>query len=108
MYSMQYSTNDDEDKSKDIQCAECGSKDVVTDETRGERICGNCGLVAEARMINLGSEWRAYNRDEYNKRARSEMTSFSMKEDLSTYIGFENRDALGQTLIRSLSLRKKY
>lgn len=79
-------------------CTECGSTNIVTDETRGEKICGECGIVLEDRMINMGSEWRAYNREEFNKRARTETSTFSMNEDLSTYIGFENRDALGQVL----------
>ena len=80
-------------------CPECGSKEVVFDETRGEEICSNCGIVITEKMINPGSEWRAYNREEYNRRARTETnSSFSMSEDLSTYIGFENRDALGQVL----------
>ena len=98
MYSQQYEVPSDKEEKEAVTCNECGSTSIVTDETRGERICGDCGLVAEARMINFGSEWRAYNRDEYNKRARSETSSFNLKEDLSTYIGFENRDALGQTL----------
>ena len=81
-----------------IECTDCGSKDIVTDETRGEKICGSCGLVIEARMLNFGSEWRAYNREEFEKRARTETSTYTMNEDLSTYIGFENKDALGQVL----------
>ena len=81
-----------------LECTDCGSKDIVTDETRGEKICGSCGLVIEARMLNFGSEWRAYNREEFEKRARTETSTYTMNEDLSTYIGFENKDALGQVL----------
>jgi len=81
-----------------IKCTECGSTNIVTDESRGEQICGNCGLVIQARMINMGSEWRAYNREEFNRRARTEVSSFTMKDSLSTFIGIENRDAFGQAL----------
>ncbi|MHA2364391.1 MAG: transcription initiation factor IIB [Candidatus Hodarchaeales archaeon] len=90
--------SDFDNEDEKISCSECGSPNVLTDDVRGERICGDCGLVNEARILNTGSEWRAYNREEFNKRARTEAMSFSMQNDLSTYIGFENRDALGQTL----------
>ena len=45
------------------QCANCESNDIITDENRGEKICSQCGLVIEDRMIDVGSEWRAYNQD---------------------------------------------
>ena len=61
-------------------------------------VCSNCGLIIEDHMINTSSEWRAYNREEFEKRARTETTSYTMNNNLSTFISFENRDALGGTL----------
>ncbi len=81
-----------------IECPNCGSTDIITDESRGEQICSQCGLVIEDRMVDFGSEWRAYNQDEHEKRARTEVTSYSLTNDLSTYIGIENKDALGQRI----------
>ncbi|MHA1984731.1 MAG: transcription initiation factor IIB [Candidatus Hodarchaeales archaeon] len=50
-------------------------------------------------MIDFGSEWRAYNKEEYNRRARTESNNGSiLTEDLSTFIGFENRDVFGNIL----------
>ncbi len=87
------------DDTEVIKCPECGSiGTIVEDSNRGEKICSNCGLVIEDRMINTGTEWRAYNREEFEKRARTETTSYTMNDDLSTFIGFENRDSLGQVL----------
>ena len=34
------------------KCPECGSKNLMHDEQRGEVICGNCGLVIEEKMID--------------------------------------------------------
>lgn len=81
-----------------IVCPNCGSTDIITDETRGETICSQCGLVIEDRMVDFGTEWRAYNQDEHDKRARTEVSTYSLTNDLSTYIGRENRDALGQVI----------
>ena len=88
-----------QDEIKEIlECQNCGSTDIITDEARGEAICSQCGLVIEERMIDIGSEWRAYNQEEFEKRARSEGSPYRLNDDLSTYIGFENKDASGQQL----------
>ena len=80
------------------ECQNCGSNDLLTDKTRGEMICSRCGLVIEDRMIDQGSEWRAYNQTEFEKRARNEVLSYSLTNDLSTYISGENKDASGQNI----------
>jgi len=41
-------------------CIECGSTDIICDETRGETICNNCGLVIKEHMVDMGPEWRSY------------------------------------------------
>lgn len=87
-----------EEVEREIQCPNCGSKDIITDETRGEKICSSCGLVVEDRMVDFGTDWRAYNQDEREKRTRAEVSTYRINDDLSTYIGFENKDAWGQTL----------
>ena len=96
--SLENRTILEEEDEKQIICPNCGSNDIITDETRGEKICSQCGLVIEDRMVDPGTEWRAYNKDEFEKRARSETSSYSLNNDLSTYIGFENTDALGQSI----------
>lgn len=80
------------------ECSDCGSNDIISDENRGEKICSQCGLVIEDRMIDVGSEWRAYNQEEYQKRSRAEISSYSLVNDLSTYISVGNKDALDQPL----------
>ena len=96
--SLENRTILEEEDEKQIICPNCGSNDIITDETRGEKICSQCGLVIEDRMVDPGTEWRAYNKDEFEKRARSETSSYSLNNDLSTYIGFENTDALGHSI----------
>lgn len=86
------------DTIEQLECQNCGSKNIITDEGRGEQICSDCGLVIEDRMLDYSSEWRAYNQEEHEKRARTEFFSYSLTNDLSTYIGIENKDALGQPI----------
>ena len=80
------------------ECQNCGSKEIITDKTRGEMICSQCGLVIEDKMVDFSIEWRAYNQTEFEKRARTETTSYTLNKDLSTYIGLENKDASGQSI----------
>ncbi|MFX1452811.1 MAG: TFIIB-type zinc ribbon-containing protein, partial [Promethearchaeota archaeon] len=45
-------------------CSECGSAEITNDETRGELICRNCGMVLSEKLIDQGPEWRAFNLEE--------------------------------------------
>jgi transcription initiation factor TFIIB len=51
-------------------CAEC-TGELISDSSRGEIICSNCGLVTESKIIDQGQEWRAYSTAENNSRSRS-------------------------------------
>ena len=98
------------------KCPECKSIDIVRDIEMGESVCGNCGLVIEASLLNRGAEWRAFTPQESKFRARAgDPTKYShYDKGLSTTIQVE-RDALGRPLspkvrhqmwrLRSLHLR---
>lgn len=51
------------------RCSECGGS-IVSDYTRGETYCSNCGLVISEKNIDRGPEWRAYNHEQMAKRVR--------------------------------------
>ncbi len=53
-------------------CDNCGLPDIISDNTRGQLVCGSCGLVAEDRTISIEQDWRAYNAEEGKNRARAE------------------------------------
>ncbi|KAA8493950.1 Transcription initiation factor IIB [Porphyridium purpureum] len=46
------------------QCTECGSDDIVEDWKQGTLVCRGCGLVLQAEIVDLGSEWRTFTSDE--------------------------------------------
>ena len=49
----------DEQQVEDIvKCLDCGSRNLTRDETRGEVVCDDCGLVLEDNVIDQGAEWR--------------------------------------------------
>jgi transcription initiation factor TFIIB len=83
-----------------INCPECGSVHLSKDYSRAELVCGNCGLVVDEAFIDHGPEWRAFDSDQREKRARtgSPMTYILHDKGLSTAIGWTNRDAYGKSI----------
>ena len=44
----------DEQQVEDIvKCGDCGSRNLTRDETRGEVVCDDCGLVLELSLIHI-------------------------------------------------------
>jgi len=71
------------------KCPECGGKQFLEDETRGELRCAKCGLVVKEFMIDTGQEWRAFDSEQISKRARTGAPLTFTKHDkgLTTEIG---------------------
>ncbi len=85
---------------QNIVCAECGSNNLVQDNTRGELVCGDCGLVLEEHIIDQGPEWRAYEGKEMDKKARTGSPAHLMIHDkgLSTMIDWHDEDIFGKKI----------
>ncbi|MHA1270459.1 MAG: transcription initiation factor IIB [Candidatus Helarchaeota archaeon] len=81
-------------------CPECLSNEIIIDNQRGERTCGNCGLVIDEREIDQGPEWRAFTTDERNKRSRvGSPTTYTVHDKgLSTVIDWHDKDSYGKKL----------
>ncbi len=84
-------------------CPECKSKNIRSDEGRGEKVCGNCGLVLEENMIQEGPEWRAFDAEQRNSRARAgaPLKYMSPNKGLVTEIDQYNRDIRGRKIAPS-------
>jgi len=82
------------------QCPECGSHHLSKDYSRAELVCRNCGYILDENMIDQGPEWRAFDSEQREKRARtgSPMTYTIHDKGLSTTIGWTNRDAYGKAI----------
>ena len=83
-----------------IQCPECSSTHLSKDYARAELVCQDCGLVIDQDFIDHGPEWRAFDSDQREKRARvgAPMTYTIHDKGLSTMIGWKNRDSYGKSI----------
>lgn len=81
-------------------CPECGSTHLQTDHGRGEMVCETCGLVLDDAFIDQGPEWRAFDSEQREKRARTgaPMTYTIHDKGLSTMIGWKNKDSYGKSI----------
>ncbi|WP_135822672.1 transcription initiation factor IIB [Halostella litorea] len=80
-------------------CPEC-SGSVRADTERGETVCEDCGLVVEEDEIDHGPEWRAFDAGERDRKSRvgAPTTKMMHDEGLSTNIGWQDKDAYGNSL----------
>jgi transcription initiation factor TFIIB len=83
-----------------MKCPSCGSFHLINDYSRAELVCNRCGLVIDAEIIDRGPEWRAFDSEQLEKKARtgSPMTYTIHDKGLSTAIGWQNRDAYGRSI----------
>ncbi|HKJ97016.1 MAG TPA: TFIIB-type zinc ribbon-containing protein, partial [Thermoplasmataceae archaeon] len=82
------------------RCPECSSTQLVRDYERGELICNNCGIVIDESYIDQGPEWRAFDSEQNESRARagSPMTFTIHDKGLSTDISWKNKDSYGKSI----------
>ncbi len=83
-----------------IECPECGGVHLSRDYSRAELVCEDCGLVIAEDFIDHGPEWRAFDSEQREKRARTgaPMTYTIHDKGLSTVIGWKNRDSYGKSI----------
>jgi transcription initiation factor TFIIB len=91
-YKIEYTT----------KCPECNSSNIVKDNQRAEIVCSNCGLVIREEIADHGPEWRAFNKEQSDKKARTgPPTKYTLHDKgLSTNISWINRDAYGKKIPR--------
>jgi transcription initiation factor TFIIB len=81
------------------RCPECEGN-LVADESRGETVCEDCGLVVESGAIDHGPDWRTIDDGERtnNSRVGAPRTKLLHDEGLSSTIDWKDRDAYGRSL----------
>ena len=88
-------------KAEEIQrCSECGSTRLIQDSEVAEIVCMDCGCVVSERLADRGPEWRAFNKEQREKRARTgaPVTFTIHDKGLSTLIDWRDRDVLGRKI----------
>jgi transcription initiation factor TFIIB len=83
-----------------LKCPKCNNTHLTKDYSRAELVCEKCGLVIDADIIDHGPEWRAFDREQRDKKTRtgSPMTYSRHDKGLSTIISWQNRDAYGHSI----------
>ena len=88
-------------EAEEIQrCFECGSTRLIRDSEVAEIVCMDCGCVASEKLADRGPEWRAFNKEQREKRARTgaPVTFTIHDKGLSTLIDWRDRDVLGRKI----------
>jgi transcription initiation factor TFIIB len=82
------------------QCPECGSTRLMRDYECAEIVCTNCGIVVATEPADQGPEWRSFDNEQHEKRARvgAPLTFTIHDKGLSTLIDWQDRDIYGKSL----------
>ncbi len=82
------------------KCPSCGSTNIISDPSRGERYCGRCGLVLEENMFDFGPEWRAFDMEQADKRSRTGglLKYAKLTQGLTTEINKYDTDIKGRAI----------
>ena len=82
------------------RCPECGSKKIIRDYEHGELVCGECGYIVADMLVDTGPEWRAFDSEQKERRARGGAPLKYSKPDkgLTTEIDQYNKDIRGVKL----------
>lgn len=90
---------EDEQTNTRNRCSECGG-DVYRDDSQGELVCSECGLVIDDTNIDPGPDWRAFGSEEKKEKSRvgAPVTNMMHDKGLSTNIGWKDQDAYGNQL----------
>ena len=84
----------------DVKCPECNSIKVMRDEEKGEIVCQSCGLIISEDEVDFGKEWRSFDSDQAEERARtgSPMKYVKLNKGLVTMIDRRGTDLRGNKL----------
>ncbi|MBI5635673.1 transcription initiation factor IIB [Candidatus Micrarchaeota archaeon] len=80
-----------------MKCPDCGNTSFGKNAERGEIVCRKCGSVVAENEYQTGPEWRAFDADQRNSRARAgaPLKYMSPNKGLVTEIDQYNRDVRG-------------
>lgn len=82
------------------RCPSCGSSRIKSDYKRGETYCQDCGLVIDDILFDFGPEWRAFEKDQIDKRERTGglLRYAKLEKGLVTEINRYDRDIRGRAI----------
>jgi len=69
------------------KCPECNSSKLIYDESKGEVICGDCGLLVEEKMVDTSHELRSFDKSEKKSRGGAPISLQKFDKGLTTNVG---------------------
>ena len=82
-------------------CPECNNTHIISDYATGNLVCATCGLVlSDNYVLDEQPEWRAFSKEEYNKKSRvgDPLSPLKIDYGLGTTIDKRNQDGYGNLL----------
>ena len=106
-FNRQFSQHDIFHNSEEEPCPICNSTDRNVDTRKAEVTCAHCGCVLEENLVDNGPDWRAFNQEQRNKRARTGAPlSYAIADKgLPTDIDWKNKDGKGRNISHSKMLQ---
>lgn len=83
----------------ELDCSNCNTSNIVTDNTIGEMICSSCGCVILENTEDRKSEHRVFFDRDDNTRTGPGSSPKRHDRGLFTTIGIQNRDSTGKPLL---------
>ena len=85
-------------ESENKVCSQCGGKRPIRNYQRAELICTHCGYVITDHVMDQGPEWRAFNKEDKDKKVRTgPPPTFTLHDKgLSTSIDWRDHDIRGK------------
>lgn len=95
------------EEQKIVKCGECASRNLLVDDTRGEIVCNDCGLVLQENTIDQGAEWSVFSpEDESRARTGAPVNMMLHDKGLSTDIDWQNKDYSGKAVVNRSQLHR--
>ena len=91
---------EDENVDEVVECPDCKGTHLKRDYDHAEIVCADCWLFLEDNIVDTGPEWRAFDSEQNERRARggAPMTVMVHDKGLSTDIGWGGRDIYGNNV----------
>ena len=81
------------------KCPECNNIIIFSDQITGDTICSKCGLVLSEKLIDLGKEWRYFDKEHISRvRCGPPTTMYYHDKGLATVIDKRNKDIKGNKI----------
>jgi len=81
------------------KCPECDNIIIFSDHITGDTICSKCGLILDEKLIDLGKEWRFFDKEHISRvRCGPPTTMYHPDKGLATIIDRRNKDIKGNKI----------